>query len=62
MFSRRIFLISVVLVVGLTSTVSADWTGKVSSDWYDPAKAKSAATGTIRRTGAGACPPRERMP
>ena len=37
MCSNRIFLISVVLVVALTNTVSADWTGKASSDWYDPA-------------------------
>ena len=37
MFGRRIFLISAVLLVGLTNSLSADWTGTVSSDWYNAA-------------------------
>jgi len=37
MLRKSICLISVVLLVGLTNSVLADWTGAVSSDWYDAA-------------------------
>ena len=37
MLSKWTYLISVVLVAGLATSLSADWTGAVSSDWYDAA-------------------------
>ena len=37
MLKKSICLVSVVLVVGLTNSLSAQWTGAVSSDWYNAA-------------------------
>ena len=37
MFKKSICLVSFVLVVGLTTSLSAQWTGAVSSDWYNAA-------------------------
>ena len=37
MLRKWTYLALVVCVVGLTSSAPADWTGKVSSDWYDAA-------------------------
>jgi len=35
MFKKSICLVSFVLVVGLTTSLPAQWTGTVSSDWYN---------------------------
>jgi len=35
MLRKSICIVSVVLLVGLTNSALADWTGAVSSDWYD---------------------------
>ena len=37
MFKKWTFLVFVVLVMGLTTSLSAQWTGAVSSDWYNAA-------------------------
>ncbi len=37
MLGKCTYLALVVLVVSLTNSATADWTGKVSSDWYDAA-------------------------
>ena len=37
MLRKSIFIVPVVLLVSLTNSALADWTGAVSSDWYDAA-------------------------
>ena len=47
MFRKCMCSVSVVLLVSLTNSVLADWTGTVSSDWYNPAN----WTGSVPTSG-----------